>query len=96
MKESTSMIHEAQAKLKVTCSGGNDTPLWTFWLELLSSLPQLKTQPHAASIPALRFLEDDKVDYVRGFFRGEDNSCLLRRPSLYLLCFMRQIATPNH
>ena len=55
MKESTSMIHEAQAKLKVTCSGGNDTPLWTFWLELLSSLPQLKTQPHAASIPALRF-----------------------------------------
>ena len=62
----------------------------------LLSLPQLKTQPHAASIPALRFLEDAKVDYVRGFFRGEDNSCLLRRPSLYLLCFMRQIATPNH
>lgn len=59
-------------------------------------LPQLKTQPHAASIPALRFLEDAKVDYVRGFFRGEDNSCLLRRPPLYLLCFMRQIATPNH
>ena len=45
MKESTSMIHEAQAKLKVTRSGGNDTPLWTFWLELLSSLSTSTENP---------------------------------------------------
>ena len=37
MKESTSMIHETQAKLKVTRSGGNDTPLWTFSLFLCLS-----------------------------------------------------------
>lgn len=37
----------------------------------LLSLPQLKTQTHETSIPALLFLEDAKTNYVRGFFGGE-------------------------
>lgn len=50
----------------------------------------MKTQTRKASIPAFLFLKDAKINYVGGFFRGEDD--LVFPETNPLLCFMRQIA----
>lgn len=51
-----------------------------------------KKQTHKASNPALLFLEDAQANYVGSFFR--DDSFVF--PDDNPLCFMRQIAIPNH
>lgn len=75
------MIHETE--LKVTSSGGNNTLLWTFWLEPLSPLFTSPVKPASGGLSecALLFLEDAKANYVRRFFRGDQSVFLKDKTS---------------